>query len=109
MARRKKEHWAPANWIEFGNRVKKLRGELQSMLMDVQCVCRAKELRGLMRVLEGLDKWKCSMEDVASEDVPETIVTRIFYGDPIPRDDAERKQLLSIFEPPPKNSGSTIG
>jgi hypothetical protein len=86
MAGRKKEHWTTADWIAFGNRVKKVRKELQSMTMEVQRVCRVRELDGLLKVVKELDKWKSRMEDIASKDVPPTIVTRVFYGEPIPRD-----------------------
>jgi hypothetical protein len=89
MASSKKEHWTSAEWIAFGNRVKKLRTELQSMVMDVQHVCRARELDGLLKVERQLDKWKASMENVAAKDVPGVIVTRIFYGDPMPEDAVE--------------------
>lgn len=57
------------------------------MIMDVQHVCRAKELDGRLKVERQLDKWKSSMENVASRDVPDAVVTRVFYGDPMPEDD----------------------
>ncbi|NLF72309.1 MAG: hypothetical protein GX575_25010 [Candidatus Anammoximicrobium sp.] len=89
MASRSKKTWTPAQWIAFGNRVKRVRSELQSMVMDVQHVCRAPELDGLLKIERQLDRWKSKMENVAAKDVPGEILTRVFYGDPMPEDALE--------------------
>lgn len=86
MPSRIKKTWTTREWIRFGNRVKRVRAELQSMIMEVQYVCRVQQLDGLLRVERQLDKWKSRMESVAARDVPGVIVTRIFYGDPLPED-----------------------
>ena len=59
------------------------------MIMDVQHVCKARELDGIFKLERQIDKWKSSMENVAAKDVPGVIVTRIFYGDPMPEDALE--------------------
>lgn len=87
--RRKRKQWTPAEWIAFGNRVKALRKEIHSMAMDVQPMCLKSEVASLLKCSYQLDKWKSSMENVAAKDVPASIVTRIFYGDPLPEDAAD--------------------
>lgn len=59
------------------------------MIMDVQHVCRARELDGLLKVERQLDRWKSKMENVAARDVPGGIVTSIFYGEPLSEDALE--------------------
>ncbi len=86
MASRTKETWTPAEWIAFGNRVKRVRSELQAMIGDVQHVCRVRELDGLLKVVRQIDRWKPLMENLAARQVPDAIITRIFYGDCLPED-----------------------
>jgi hypothetical protein len=82
----RKKIWTPAQWIAFGNRVKRVRAELTAMIMASQHVCRKRELYKLVKVERQLDHWKSSMETVAARDVPGAILTRIFYGDEMPED-----------------------
>jgi hypothetical protein len=84
MGRRQIKKWTAAEWIRFGNRVKKVRAELIRMCHDVQDVCPIKNLSGLVRVQNQLDNWKSKMEDVVGESVPAAIFTRIFYGCELP-------------------------
>jgi hypothetical protein len=84
MASRTKARWSEAEWFAFGNRVKSVRTEVHSMILDVQHVCRSRELDGLLKVDRQLDKWRSSMEGVAEKDVSREMITRVFYGDPIP-------------------------
>lgn len=93
MAFSTKKKWTHQQWIEFGNRVKDVRAELQSMITDVQGVCKAKELDKLIRLVRQLDKWKSSMENELPRDIPSPILTRIFYGDKIT--EAEYKRAIS--------------
>ena len=95
MASRTKKTWTTAEWVAFGNRVKDVREDLQAMVSDVQHVCRVPELDGLLKVVRQLDKWKSKMENVASRDVSEVVLTRIFYGDRLQEDeDNERTGTL---------------
>ena len=65
MGYRKKENWTLEQWIAYGNRVKRLREEI--------------------------DKYKSAMEDIAAKTVRDTHVTKIFYGDVFPENRPEEK------------------
>lgn len=84
VARKKKTRWTEAEWIAFGNRVKHVRNELGSMMMDMQHVCNVPQMDGLRKVEKYLDRWRSSMENVAARDLPGEILTRVFYGDVLP-------------------------
>lgn len=84
MAGCKKETWTLEQWVAYGNRVKRLRKEVLSLLEDSQRVSRAKDMDILISVLSKIDKYKSAMEDVAARTVRDTLVTKIFYGDVIP-------------------------
>jgi hypothetical protein len=83
MTSRHKESWTEAEWLSFGNQVKQVRADLQSMIMESQKVCRVRELDGLIKVVSQLDKWKSMMENLAAKDVSDGLVTRVFYGEPV--------------------------
>ena len=92
----KKTKWNTAQWISFGNRVKNVRKEIQSMIMDLQNVCRAPVIDGLLSVERKLDNWKSKMEDLAAKDVPDAILTRVFYGDPLPENAPNTPQASPV-------------
>ena len=89
MASSVKEIWTQVEWIEFGDRVKRVRGDLQSLIVDSQKVCRVRELEGLLKVVRDLDKWKATMENLAAPYVSEHIVNCIFYGKTLFEKDGE--------------------
>lgn len=91
MGYRKKENWTLEQWIAYGNRVKRLRKEVASLLEDSQRVSGVREMDFLVSVLSKIDKYKSAMEDIAARTVRDTLVTKIFYGDVLPEDKPEEK------------------
>ena len=76
------------------------------MVNDAVPVCKCPDIDGLLRVVRQLDKWKGRMENLAARDVPDAIITRIFYGEPMPEDvppeqmaDYIRKQVIASRAP----------
>lgn len=93
MAGRKKETWTLERWLAYGNRVKRIREDVLSLLEDSQCVSGAKEMDVLCGILSKIDKYKSDMENIAAKTVRGASVTTIFYGD-------------VFLEPGPKEKGS---
>jgi len=91
MGYRKKENWTLEQWTAYGNRVKRLRKEVASLLEDSQRVSGVREMDFLVSILLKIDKYKSAMEDVAARTVRDTLVTKIFYGDVLPEDRQEEK------------------
>jgi hypothetical protein len=86
MARQQKKKWTAAEWIRFGNRVKRVRNELGSLARDIQGVCPRRNVNALFRIQDKLDHWKHEMEQFPFGVVPEEIITQVFYGDELPED-----------------------
>lgn len=91
MGCRKKESWTLEQWIAYGNRIKRLRQEVTSLLEDSQRVSGVREMDFLVSILLKINKYKSAMEDIAAKTVRETLVTKIFYGDILPENSPEEK------------------
>lgn len=96
MSTTTKQIWNELEWIDFGNRVKQLRTDLQSLITDGSRVMRATDTKHLWKLLSQIDKAKSDMENAAAKHVSGELVTRIFYGDKLPNP----AQLLSKEKQP---------
>lgn len=83
MASRRKQRLSESEWIAFGNRVKRVRRELQDLIRDTQSIANARHVDGLLKTLRSLEKWRSQMDDIVCRQISCSIATRIFYGDEI--------------------------
>ncbi len=81
--RKVKTKWTLAQWIAFGNRVKKLKADLYLIIDEATPLCAVPEISQLWMMDAKIDRFKSKMEHIVARDVPEEFVTRIFYGDPM--------------------------
>lgn len=80
---KKRQPWSKDQWVQFGNRVKAVRRELQNLGLELQETANVTECRRLFRVVDALDKAKCKLENLPAEQHPTWgDVTRVFYGEP---------------------------
>lgn len=83
MKRGRRIRWSEAEWVAFGNQVKRVRESVQDLIRDSQSVSKAGDMNAITRAVRAIDRWKSRMETNACRDVSTNIVTRLFYGDPI--------------------------
>ena len=108
MKRGSKKQWSEQEWIEFGNRVKRVQSELRSILCDSGSVANVSLCTKLSKAISIISQWKSFMENVAAkQSVSEALVIRLFYGDVIlqrgesmtlPKDDCRIQRLLKLQE-----------
>lgn len=78
-----KTKWNITQWINLGNRIKKIRTEIQTIITDLNTRPKT-ETNELHTIITKIDNWRSKMENIAAKDIPEEILTKIFYGDPLP-------------------------
>lgn len=77
----RKVHWTEEQWIDYGERVKFVRLNLQAIGIEGHNRTTKRIMQLVFDAVDKLDKWKCQMEEEARKDgIPDDILTSIFYG-----------------------------
>lgn len=97
----KKAKWTLVQWIAFGNRVKKLKADLYLVVDDATLLNMVRQISELWKMDAKIDIFKSKMENLAAEDVPEDLVTRIFYGEQLPENEDDAREFIQDLIRPP--------